>query len=70
MVRAMGLVRGGCPFEDACLRICLVGERGVLLVYGRDGRESEAGMGLNRLMRLHRTLYVHEPELVMDGCVD
>lgn len=29
--RAMGLVRGGCPFEDACLRICLVGERGVLL---------------------------------------
>ncbi len=32
VVRAMGLVRGGCPFEDACLRICLVGGRDVLLV--------------------------------------
>ncbi len=29
-------------------------------------------MDLNKLMRLHSTLYVHEPELelVMDGCVD
>jgi len=72
VVRAMGLVRGGCPFEDACLRICLVGGRDVLLVWGRDGWESEAGMDINKLKRLHRTLYVHEPELelVMDGCVD